>query len=72
MLIMFLIVYLKGDAWWRYWDLLTLSSYSMILINIIAVSVSRQMKIWGTSDGKQKELGKMLDEWYHNHITRHI
>ncbi|KAL1201941.1 tRNA ligase 1 [Cardamine amara subsp. amara] len=23
----------------------------------------RQMKIWGTSDGKQKELGKMLDEW---------
>ncbi|KAG7653470.1 tRNA ligase phosphodiesterase [Arabidopsis suecica] len=23
----------------------------------------RQMKIWGTSDGKQKELCKMLDEW---------
>ncbi|KFK43107.1 hypothetical protein AALP_AA1G080900 [Arabis alpina] len=23
----------------------------------------RQMKIWGTSDGKQKELGKLLDEW---------
>ncbi|XP_023644755.1 tRNA ligase 1 isoform X2 [Capsella rubella] len=23
----------------------------------------RQMKIWGTSDGKQKEICKMLDEW---------
>lgn len=23
----------------------------------------RQMKIWGTSEGKQKELSKMLDEW---------
>uniref|UniRef100_A0A453AW09 Uncharacterized protein n=1 Tax=Aegilops tauschii subsp. strangulata TaxID=200361 RepID=A0A453AW09_AEGTS len=24
----------------------------------------RQMKIWGTSASKQKELTKMLDEWY--------
>ncbi|KAJ6303765.1 hypothetical protein OIU77_017608 [Salix suchowensis] len=24
----------------------------------------RQMKIWGTSAGKQQELSKMLDEWY--------
>ncbi|XP_018490346.2 tRNA ligase 1 isoform X1 [Raphanus sativus] len=29
----------------------------------------RQMKIWGTSDGKQKELCKMLDEWA-AHIKR--
>lgn len=26
--------------------------------------VGRQMKNWGTSAGKQKELSKMLDEWY--------
>ncbi|KAL0732469.1 hypothetical protein Bca4012_008678 [Brassica carinata] len=29
----------------------------------------KQMKIWGTSDGKQKELCKMLDEWA-AHIKR--
>lgn len=26
--------------------------------------IHRQMKNWGTSASKQKELSKMLDEWY--------
>jgi hypothetical protein len=26
--------------------------------------VDRQMKNWGTSANKQRELSKMLDEWY--------
>lgn len=29
-----------------------------------SINVNRQMKIWGTSSRKQKELSKMLDEWY--------